>query len=409
MQVLKTILLPFLLEGFNLISYKNSLSVSAAPSRVCLCDGEGVPQCADKLSSIFMSREVYPGETITISVVVVVGGDFGATVGTVYAGFLADHSIPLLKPDTQSSQVISNPRCTDLSYTLHGDEGSSAVMHLSTLSCEQFESKYRNKDDIKRALTSYHDKQTILSVSLLTTPVFIDINFLHCPPGFSPAKDPPPDCECDSVLSNLIPNIDCEIRDGSVSFAWTGKVWIGVDDNTNGTISIGLFCPYCSGMPKLVNILNKSDFDTQCEYGRDGRLCGRCKEGYSLAIGSSHCLQCSNNNLALVIFFAAVGFLLILFISILNLTVSQGMINGLIFYANVVWSYQGIIVPNEDVPFIKVFLAWLNLDFGIQTCFSNHLTAIVKTWLQFVFPFYIAGLFLIGLHISRKLSRLFGE
>ena len=68
----------------------------------------------------------------------------------------------------------------------------------------------------------------------------------------------------------------------------------------------------------------------------------------SLAIGSSHCIYCHNNNsLALLIFFAATGFLLVLFINILIVTVTEGMINGFIFYANIVLQYQSILFPEK--------------------------------------------------------------
>ena len=72
--------------------------------------------------------------------------------------------------------------------------------------------------------------------------------------------------------------------------------------------------------------------------------------------------------------FAAAGVLLVFFISALNLTVTQGMVNGLIFYANIVWTnYQSILFPQvESEPvlvFLKTFIAWFNLDFGIQVCF----------------------------------------
>ena len=62
------------------------------------------------------------------------------------------------------------------------------------------------------------------------------------------------------------------------------------------------------------------------------------------------------------------------FIAAFNLTVTEGMINGLIFYENIVWVYRGIMLPqptemNVVQSFLKVFVAWINLDFGIQTCF----------------------------------------
>ena len=81
-------------------------------------------------------------------------------------------------------------------------------------------------------------------------------------------------------------------------------------------------------------------------------------------------------------------------INILNLTITQGMINGLIFYANIAWTSQSILFPlhefnNAAIVFLRTFLAWINLDFGVETCFVNGFNVLGKTWLQFLFPTYI--------------------
>ena len=55
-------------------------------------------------------------------------------------------------------------------------------------------------------------------------------------------------------------------------------------------------------------------------------------------------------------------------------------------------------------------MAWLNLDFGIQTCFVIGLNAFWKTWLQYLFPVYIwsiAGVIIVGARHSAKLTKLF--
>ena len=145
-----------------------------------------------------------------------------------------------------------------------------------------------------------------------------------------------------------------------------------------------------------------------------GTLCGGCRENFSLAIGSSHCLPCpKNNNLAQIILFDAAGNFLVFLISILNLTVTKGMVNGLILYTNIVWSNHSNIVRFEvfqSANYVTIILAWQNLDFGIETCFVKGLDAYWKTWLQFIFPFYTAAwIVLIGLRFSFKLSKLFGD
>ena len=105
------------------------------------------------------------------------------------------------------------------------------------------------------------------------------------------------------------------------------------------------------------------------------------------------------------------------FVSAFNLTVTQGMINGLIFYANIVWTYQSVFFSQEQnmnsvLLFLKVFIAWINLDFGIEICFIDELSAFCKTWLQFIFPLYIwaiAGLIIVAAKYSTKLTELLGN
>ena len=105
-----------------------------------------------------------------------------------------------------------------------------------------------------------------------------------------------------------------------------------------------------------------------------------------------------------------------IFILVLNLTVTQGLINGLIFYSNNLWTYKDILgfltkkQPMNSV--LQAFIAWLNLDFGIETCLVDGLTAFWKTWLQFLFPLYIwliAGVIIIVCHYSSRLTNLIGD
>ena len=95
-----------------------------------------------------------------------------------------------------------------------------------------------------------------------------------------------------------------------------------------------------------------------------------------------------------------------------NITVSMGTINGLIFYANIVRAKSATFFPNKTAnTFLSWFIAWLNLDVGIEICFYDGLDAYMKTWLQFVFPLYIWFLVTVIIISSRYLkraARLFG-
>ena len=119
-------------------------------------------------------------------------------------------------------------------------------------------------------------------------------------------------------------------------------------ENSTG-VFVHKYCPfgYCDPQQVTVDLTNP---DTQCAFNRSGILCGACKQGYSTALGSSKCLQCSNDYLALLLVFGVAGILLVLFIKLLDLTVAHGMINGLIFYANIVWANQSILFPKMDIP-----------------------------------------------------------
>ena len=89
-------------------------------------------------------------------------------------------------------------------------------------------------------------------------------------------------------------------------------------------------------------------------------LCGQCKQGYSLAEGTLHCIQCPKHWPASVvanILEAIVGdILLVLFFLILNLTVALGTVNGIIFYANVVYVNRNLFLPFPNTNFFTFFI-----------------------------------------------------
>ena len=86
-----------------------------------------------------------------------------------------------------------------------------------------------------------------------------------------------------------------------------------------------------------------------------------------------------------------------------KLTVATGMLSGLVFYANIVGVNRTIFLPVKSTCAFSIFIAWLNLDFGIETCFYDGMDAYNKAWLQFVFPVYIwelVGLMILVSHLS---------
>ena len=388
----------------NISSPSNS-SVSSDALRVCLCDEHGQPQCKNNsyLENVYTSK-IYPGEIFNISAVLV-GADFGLTTGTVYAdiNYYVNSSTPSLTVMSDSNFITSISQCSEVEYSLYLYPINAFVdIYLITIP----------PDNLIFGPTHCRDESCIQTAN-----VFITFNIqLPCPPGFI-ITGSPPHCDCHNMLTRDF-NITCHIKNGDGLFSWTGNLWVGILENN--VTAYTKHCPhnYCKTFNGTEKIDLRNNSTYQCELNRRGRLCGECKEGYSLAIGSSHCIHCTNNNnLALLIFFAAAGFLLVIFVGLLNLSVSTGTINGLIFYANIIWTYKEIFFKSEGessavLIFLKSFIAWVNLDFGIETCFVKGLTAFWKTWLQFIFPFYIwaiAGLIILASRYSFRLTKLLGN
>ena len=221
--------------------------------------------------------------------------------------------------------------------------------------------------------------------------LYIDIK--HCPLSFQLSREHYK-CTCNMWLQNFGVT-DCNIDNLSVERK-KNTFWLSKQDNNSGLIFHNNRCPFdfCKDEKLNVTLDNAS---AQCDFNRNGTLCGQCREQYSLALGTLHCLQCANSSyIALVIPFALAGIALVMVILFLHLTVDVGTLNGLIFYANIVSNRQAYFQHARDINnFHVIFISWLNLDFGIETCFYDGMDIYTYSWLQFLFPFYLW--FLIGM------------
>ena len=115
---------------------------------------------------------------------------------------------------------------------------------------------------------------------------------------------------------------------------------------------------------------------------------------------------------ALLVPFALMGLALVFLLLVCKMTVATGTLSGLLFYTNIVGEIRTIFLPVKSNDFLSVFIAWLNLDFGIETCFYDGMDAHSKTWLQFVFPIYLwvlVGIMIIVSHLSPKFSDVLGS
>ena len=402
------------LDSFKNISNisQNGLSlISSDPSRVCLCNGTGQPDCLTQADPT--PRSIYPGQSITISAVVV-GQDFGTVAGYVYAQFLQlspTRSLPQSE-SLQGVHPVTQQKCNHLSYTIPlQSEVFEAVLVLTAQNYSHLSSLNLTDSVNPELLKQLYSTSDVDTLMYSNNPVCVNISFLPCPPGFMLTTDPPFRCVCDHLLQQMY-GIQCHIQEQTIGRS--GLLWVGMiqdDIGTNGTVAASQYCPldYCYKGESNVT-LQESDF--QCNYNHAGILCGGCQPGLSLALGSAQCLPCNNKYLALLIPFTLAGPVLVGIIKLLDLTISQGTLNGLIFYANIVKANEYIFLPQGKANPLKLFIAWLNLDLGVETCFFNGLSAYSKTWLQFVFPLYIwsiAGLIIILAKYSDRVAKVMGN
>ena len=171
-------------------------------------------------------------------------------------------------------------------------------------------------------------------------------------------------------ICNCIPSLDrlatCDITNRTIKRK--GNSWISP---MNGSVLIFENCPfdYCNNETFASD--NPSE---QCNYERSGTLCGDCLPGYSLTLGSNECRNCTEHVrqttpvvLIMASCLASIGLVVVL--TSLNLTVSVGTINGLLFFVNVVKLYEPIFRWYQFHWSLRYVISWLNLDLGMPTCF----------------------------------------
>ena len=413
-------------------------AVSSAPLRVCICPDQSTPDCLAILPDQnipHLHYAVYPGQNFTIPAAVA-GYNFALSSGSVYAQFLSSDAT--LGSKSQYVQGVNQTGCSPLQYSVLTDKKHEMLVlatdgrqigDIDSSIEEDIRVQNNNSVSLNGKKISNPDKYYINNTFMINltdgifrlagyvqgplqdTPVYVSLQLLDCPPGFTLTGRHRCDCD-ETILTNLL---TCNINSQTVHRH--GNIWVNAtfNGNTSNGVIVHKHCPFEYCKPEQLDV-NLTHPETQCAFDHYGTLCGACKPNCSLALGGSQCLpNCSNKYLLLLIVFILAGFALVFFIKILNLTVSQGTINGLIFYANIVAANRSILFPAQYstvLSILSVFISWLNLDLGIETCFIKGLDGYWKTWLQFVFPFYvwlIAGAIILVLDNSTRATKIFGD
>ena len=354
---------------FNYTDQPGQTVISSDPLKVCLCTELNKVDC--NMSEY--STSTVPGRRYSIPVCTV-GNMNGLTRGVIAVNISNTNNMIL---------VHTGAECKTLSYTLTTMDANRTDITV-TLSLENL------SESINRF---------VLARSIVAT-----IEIQQCPLGFGLSTSSGI-CECSNQLRS-ISGITCDILSEKISRET--DAWIGFSNNCTLASKT---CPldFCKQGSVTFNM---DDSDKQCAMNRSGVLCGGCAEGLSLLLGSNKCGECSNAYLTLLLPFGLAGIALVAILIALNLTVSVGAINGLVFYVNIVKIQESFFFPNGPVPVLSQFISWINLDLGIEVCFFDGLTSCTKTGFQFLFPIYIwliLILIVVFAHFSKCLQRLVGS
>ena len=349
--------------------------VTSPPDHVCICI-DNVPDC-NRTEYIF-PEPVYPGQPFNLTVIL--AGQLDGSIPGIISANLENFNrkkVSLLR-DYQV-QKLNSSNCTTVKYEIYSSETETNVT-LRLVAAQQ--------GDI--SVTEYLRQYRELKVKVLIS---------KCPKGFNLSEGENGfTCSCEKLFTQA--KIHCYIKHQTLEVP--RNTWIGYFNDSSTfvpqeTYVVVNYCPQEFCKQKTMNITTTLiDFDQrdQCQENRQGIMCGECSENYSVNLGGSHCKRCSNHWLWTILLYGLSGIFLVFLLMLVDVTVADGTINGLIFYANIIQANYEDIFTSQVSKYsftkpLKVFVGWLSFANGVEKCFFNGMTEYHKAWIQFAFPAYI--------------------
>ena len=321
-----------------------SSTIASDPVRVIFCGYNNHSTITTRKAEVFK---------ISIVAINQVGNPVNATI---HSSVITESGFGRLK-EGQAEQTVGN-QCTELEYNVFSQDNSAQVELYADGPCKNL------------GLSKLVFKVTFLPCT--------------CPIGLQPSGSKIMcECVCDQKLR---PHQITNCSQQTETIKLETNVWIGVTNSSEGTEYIIHNCvfDYCVDKPVNISLNSSQERDSQCAFNRSGVLCGECQQGLSLVLSTSKCKNCLNIRLFLLVPFALAGIVLLAFILFFNTTLAAGTIHGLIFYSNLL-PVSYFTQPSA----LTVFISWVNLDLGIETCFYNGMSSQAKVLLQLVFPAYL--------------------
>ena len=221
--------------------------------------------------------------------------------------------------------------------------------------------------------------------------------FNSCSPGLVYKQH---ECTCNAFLKHHM--FTCTVRITTTTYRadqphyWIGKIGINVFLSAN--------CPtiYCNSAVLQSGLtLDETTQNQQCINDHRGLLCSECPSGYSSVFGSYKCKECSSVWLLQLPLHALGGIIIVAGLFLLNLSLLQGTIIGVVLYTNIMGLMGDFLQEHAWGP-LFFLLSVLNLQPGGEVCFYNGMDEFWKALLQFAFPFYLFTLLIVIIIVTHK-------
>lgn len=330
------------------------------------------------MSHYSLNHSVYLGQTVAIPLVTI--GQYNGTVPGEVEFKYNKTNIRLFIHSTQHTKR----KCTDVKFSVYTDKPDEVEIAV----------------EVKNQHATYR---------LNLRPVSIKLHIRDMPLGFNFSWSSNHSYSCISKPNIMQQGFKCEVHKNQAYIRRPKPKWIGYYKHPDHPRSKSGFITY-HRCPLDFCVLNDSNIQTndttfsqdkQCMYNRSGILCGQCQPGYSIGMGPLRCIDCSRHSLAktvgLSVAFLVGGLLMVIFLLLVDFTLTQGTMSELLFYANTFFIYKAALLPVGIAKstlasykgVLEMFVNIINLMYWHNSCFYNGLDLVGRTWLQFLLVVYL--------------------
>ena len=355
-----------ILDVFHQYPPMDEEPIPSYPYVICLCIDDEL-NCIRKHTLVV---HIYPVQTFPISVQVL--GDWQQVLPIK----IRVSSIATLHTDQDS--ILTERDCAEVYRLGHPKPGSSHLLGLKT-------------ELVTDAFLRIPRYNAIL-VKRLKVKVFNS-----CSPGLVYKEH---ECTCNTFLKHHM--FTCTVRTTTTTYrADQPHYWIRKKGNT---VFLSANCPnnYCNSAVLQSGLtLNKNTQNQQCSNDHRGLLCSECPTDYSSVFGSYKCKECSSVWLLQLPLHALGGVIIVAGLFLLNLTLLQGTIMGVVLYTNIMGLMGDSLQEHAWGP-LFFLLSVLNLQSGSEVCFYDGMDEFWKALLQFAFPFYLFTLLILIIIVNHR-------